>query len=211
MSINKYLCPIKEGDIKDIPTHSSLHVGNLRNSVDFTCNEGTEIVAARGGEVVWIKDDSNVGGLDKKYMNDGNRVVIKHDNGEYTAYEHLKYKGVTVKVGDKVEEGELVGYAGNTGYSSAPHLHFEVFKWTKKNPDPTRDFETVEVSFKRGNGKGLEQKLALVVLFGASLLFLSSNLTGNTISNLSSTTINWFGGVLLAIGLIAAFFYFKRK
>ena len=93
-----------------------------------------------------ITGDSDVYGQDKKkYWDKGNRVVIKHKNGEYTAYEHLAYKGIVVKVGQKVRKGQFIGYNGNTGYSPFPHLHFEVFN------NPVKDQSegiTLQVSFK---------------------------------------------------------------
>ena len=44
----------------------------------------------------------------------------------YTLYAHMKYGSVTVKVGDRVSRGQVIGYMGNTGYSFGAHLHFEV-------------------------------------------------------------------------------------
>lgn len=124
---NNYRLPIRKKDIEEISNESIAHIGKLKNSLDFDCPEGTPIYAALGGVVVWLKNDSKVTGTTKKYWDLGNRIVIKHKNDEYTAYEHLKYKGARVKVGDKVRKGDLIGYSGNTGYSMGPHLHFEIF------------------------------------------------------------------------------------
>ena len=144
---NKYVLPIKKGKFDRIDrTSSPAHVGKLEHSVDFICKEGTEIIASLEGEVVWVKDDSNKGGPDKIYWNDGNRIEIKHANGEYTAYEHLRYKGAEVGVKDRVKTGQRIGYSGKTGYTFTfgPHLHFEVFRITGPNEE---DFETLEVEF----------------------------------------------------------------
>ncbi|MDZ4838859.1 MAG: M23 family metallopeptidase [Bacteroidota bacterium] len=54
----------------------------------------------------------------------GNCIVVRHYNGLETLYGHLSWR--RVKVGDVVRSGELIGYGGNTGRSSGPHLHFEV-------------------------------------------------------------------------------------
>jgi len=141
-SKNIYIIPIEREKIRKISKKESpAHVGKLKNSVDFLCKEETPIHAALNGEVVWIKDDSKIGGPNKKYWNDGNRIVIKHKNGEYSAYEHLRYKGVIVKVGDKIKQGQLIAYSGNTGFTFAPHLHFEVFHFT--GPNKEEDFETL--------------------------------------------------------------------
>ena len=67
----------------------------------------------------------------------GNYVKIKHDNGMYTLYAHLKYGSVTVKNGQRVTKGQVIGYMGNTGYSSGAHLHFEVRGTNDVYTDPT--------------------------------------------------------------------------
>ena len=143
--INNYRLPIKRGHIKEWSKKSSpAHIGKLKHSLDFGCDEGTLIVAALGGIVVWVKNNSQIGGPNKKYWNDGNRIVIKHSNGEYTAYEHLKYRGARVRVGQKVKKRQPIGFSGNTGYSFGPHLHFEVFN---KPDDVESEGTTLLVSF----------------------------------------------------------------
>jgi murein DD-endopeptidase MepM/ murein hydrolase activator NlpD len=145
-SKNKYSLPIKEGEFKKINISSPAHIGKLEHAIDFTCDEGTLIHAALDGEVVFVRDNSNVGGRDmKKYWRKGNRIVIKHKNKEYSAYEHLRYRGAKVKVGEQVKTGQLIGYSGNTGYTFGPHLHFEVFHFI--GPDKDEDYETLEVKF----------------------------------------------------------------
>ncbi|MGA2130463.1 MAG: M23 family metallopeptidase [Candidatus Pacearchaeota archaeon] len=145
-SKNQYSFPIKKKDVsKILSKEPPAHTGKLENAVDFLCKEGTPVFAALDGEVVWVKNNSNIGGPDKKYWNDGNRIVIRHINEEFTGYEHLKYKGVLVKVGERVKRGQLIGYSGNTGFTFAPHLHFEVFHFT--GPNKEEDFETLKVRF----------------------------------------------------------------
>ena len=143
--VNKYKLPIRTKDIiKESSDTSPAHKGKLKHSVDFDCDEGTKIYAAAGGTVVWLKNDSNEGGNHRRYWFKGNRIVIKHKNSEYTAYEHLRYKGAVVKVGQKVRKGQFIGYSGNTGYSLVPHLHFEVFN--KPDSDESEG-TTLEVTF----------------------------------------------------------------
>jgi hypothetical protein len=107
------------------------HKGRSKYAVDFAMSEGSEVIAARGGVVIKTKSSSNVGGYDKKYSAHGNYITIYHNDGTFGLYYHLKKGGVVVKVGQKVKKGQLIGYSGNTGYSSGPHLHFAVFKATK--------------------------------------------------------------------------------
>ena len=57
---------------------------------------------------------------------DGNHVVIDHGNGVYTFYAHLQKGSIEVEVGDRVRAGDGLGLLGNTGNSSAPHMHFHV-------------------------------------------------------------------------------------
>jgi len=91
---------------------------------------GTKIYAARDGVVVQTKSDSNKGGGSKEFAKYGNFVTIEHDDHTLATYYHLKQYGVVVKVGQRVSRGSFLGYSGNTGFSTGPHLHFAVFKTT---------------------------------------------------------------------------------
>ena len=104
------------------------HKGSSKYAVDFMMKEGTKIYAARSGVVVRTKSDSNRGGFSKEFASSGNYITIAHSDDTFATYYHLKRGGVAVKVGDKVNRGDHIGYSGNTGYSSGPHLHFAVFK-----------------------------------------------------------------------------------
>ncbi|QNM87018.1 M23 family metallopeptidase [Polaribacter pectinis] len=102
-----------------------------RYAIDIKMNVGQEICAMREGIVIRIKSDSNIGGSSKKYLNDANMIFIFHDDGTFAQYAHLKKNGVLVKVGDTIKKGQLIGYSGNTGMSTEPHLHFVIYKPTK--------------------------------------------------------------------------------
>ncbi len=93
---------------------------------------GTAICAAREGKVVRVRFDSYKGGLNWKYFNDGNHIVIEHSDGSVALYWHLKQNGVTVTLGDIVQKGQLIGYSGNTGYTAFPHLHFQLLDKNRK-------------------------------------------------------------------------------
>lgn len=103
-----------------------------RYAIDFKMNIGQTICAIKDGFVIAIKEDSNKGGRNRKYINDGNYVILYHQDGLFTQYVHLKKDGVIVKKGDSVKKGQPIAYSGNTGMSTEPHLHFGVFKLTPK-------------------------------------------------------------------------------
>ncbi len=113
------------------------HKGRSKYAIDFAMKEGTKIYASRGGTVIKTKSDSNIGGKAKKFASYGNYVTIAHDDGTMATYYHLKKNGVTVRVRDKVQRGAHIGYSGNTGYSSGPHLHFAVFSATSARATQT--------------------------------------------------------------------------
>lgn len=100
-------------------------------AVDFNMAEGTPIVAARGGVVVQTIDQFTQGANDPALVHQANSIRIQHADGTHGSYAHLMHQGVAVKVGQQVQAGEVIGYAGSTGYSSGPHLHFAVSRVIK--------------------------------------------------------------------------------
>lgn len=81
------------------------------------------ITAHSEGTVVAVRNNYKTN--DKYGSSYGNYVKIKH-NGYYTLYAHMKCNSVTVRVGQKVSKGQVIGYMGNTGHSFGAHLHFEL-------------------------------------------------------------------------------------
>lgn len=91
-------------------------VTSNHTGIDLAVAKGTPIRSAKYGTVI-------TAGWSNTY---GNYVIIKHSDGYQTLYAHMtKY---TVKKGQVVNQGELIGYVGSTGYSTGPHLHFSVYK-----------------------------------------------------------------------------------
>lgn len=102
------------------------HRGRL--GLDFKMKTGSPITAARSGVVVALQEGNTKGGASSKYFRQANSVTIRHSDGSHSSYGHLKHNGVVVSVGDTVQQGQLIAYSGNTGYSALPHLHFSVFR-----------------------------------------------------------------------------------
>ncbi len=98
--------------------------GRLHKGVDIATTKGTPIYAVKSGTV--ISSGWNSGGY-------GYLVKINHGNGIVTAYAHCSE--LYVKVGQEVKQGQTIAAVGSTGYSTGPHLHFEVIKnGTHVNP-----------------------------------------------------------------------------
>lgn len=104
------------------------HRGASRYAVDFAMPVGTPIHAARNGIVIDLVERHDKGGPSRRYSKFANFITIEHSDGTTGEYYHLKQNGVVVKLGDNVKTGQLIGYSGNTGFSSLPHLHFAVYR-----------------------------------------------------------------------------------
>jgi murein DD-endopeptidase MepM/ murein hydrolase activator NlpD len=144
IAINKYKLPVPKNLLQRIDrTSSPAHMGKLRNSIDFIVDEDTPVLAAGDGMVIFVKDDSNIGGPNPVYWIHTNFIVIMHSNGEYSRYDHLSYNSSKVMVGQRVSAGEEIARVGMTGYTYLPHLHFQVFVATGINL--WTDFETLKV------------------------------------------------------------------
>ena len=88
----------------------------IHRGVDIsTWRQGDPIVATADGQVIFV-------GYDRDGF--GNNLIIRHRHGFFTRYAHLL--SFRVRVGQRVQQGEVIGYLGNTGLSTGPHLHYEV-------------------------------------------------------------------------------------
>ena len=122
--------PVANKDLKRMASgygyriHPIYKTRKMHYGMDFSAKIGTEIYATGDGVVSKVK---------RSKRGYGNYVKINHGYGYETLYAHMsKY---IVKKGQKVKRGEVIGYVGNTGISTAPHLHYEVRKDNKKiNP-----------------------------------------------------------------------------
>ncbi len=105
-------------------THPIYKTQEFHPGMDFASEQGTPIYSTGDGMI--IRADNLAQGY-------GNHVVIDHGFGYQTLYGHMSK--IAVKINQKVIRGQLIGYVGSTGLSTAPHLHYEVIKNNEKvNP-----------------------------------------------------------------------------
>lgn len=102
------------------------------NAIDFALDIGDEVFSAREG-VVFNKVEHNDKSCKSESCNlYNNYITLYHEDGTFAEYTHLKKNGVIVNVGDKISKGDLIGYSGNTGWTTGPHLHFVVYQVNKE-------------------------------------------------------------------------------
>lgn len=118
--------PITNKDLKRTASgwgyriHPIYKVRKMHWGMDFTAPVGTPVYATGNGKV------TEISGTVDGYTEFGLYVKLNHDYGYETVYAHLsKYN---VKVGQEVKRGDIIGFVGNSGASTAPHLHYEVHK-----------------------------------------------------------------------------------
>jgi murein DD-endopeptidase MepM/ murein hydrolase activator NlpD len=97
-----------------------------RHAVDFEMPIGTPVHAARDGLVVEVTEHHHQGGNDPALDELGNELVVYHADGSVARYTHFRPHGISVDVGQRIRRGQRIGFSGNTGFSSDPHLHFQV-------------------------------------------------------------------------------------
>ncbi|MCJ7448538.1 MAG: M23 family metallopeptidase [Bacteroidales bacterium] len=104
--------------------HPIYKITKFHAGMDFTAPSGTEIYVTGDGVVAAVQSSQR--GL-------GNHIIINHSYGYTSIYAHLDR--FNVRVGQKVQRGDVIGFVGNTGSSVAPHLHYEI-KLNGVNVDP---------------------------------------------------------------------------
>lgn len=123
-----WLLPVPAGSYRVSSTfgmrlHPVLGYTRMHNGVDLGCAQGTAIYASRSGKVTIATYSSSA----------GNYVSINHGDGWNSVYMHMTHYIVTV--GQYVNQGQVIGYVGSTGYSTGPHLHFGIsYNGTYVNP-----------------------------------------------------------------------------
>jgi murein DD-endopeptidase MepM/ murein hydrolase activator NlpD len=109
--------------------HPVLGTHKMHDGVDFAAACGTDVHAAAAGTVVAVESNSA----------SGNRVKVDHGDGVITGYYHLS--AFKASVGDKVEQGDVVGKVGSTGRSTGCHLHFAKMDESGAYSDPMSLFK----------------------------------------------------------------------
>lgn len=159
-------------DWERINDDDRLVTGDLSDPASYVIY-GDDVLAVADGEVVAAVDrfeDQVPGALPQGLAfdeADGNHVILRIADGIYVLYAHLRQGSVTVVAGDRVHRGQVIGAVGNTGNTSAPHLHlhvmdgpsalssdglpyvFERFALTATNPIGTEDFDLAEATGSR--------------------------------------------------------------
>ena len=124
-----YLMPLRGSARIDQGFEGSFshHDAQNRYALDFAADVGTPVHAARAGIVMQAEAGfRRSGSRDARDAQRANFIRILHDDGSMALYGHLAVDGVQVQLGQQVAQGERIGRSGNTGYSTAPHLHFVV-------------------------------------------------------------------------------------
>jgi murein DD-endopeptidase MepM/ murein hydrolase activator NlpD len=115
--------PVNNADLKRLSSFYGYRIdpiykiNKFHAGVDFSAPRGTPIYASGSGKIVKTSKGS------RGY---GNTVLIDHGFGYQTFYAHIQ--NIKVKAGEEIKRGQIIGTVGNTGKSTAPHLHYEVRK-----------------------------------------------------------------------------------
>lgn len=123
------------------------HRGAERFTLDFGMPAGTGVHAAREGLVALVEESHPVGCGREECGRFANFVVVLHEDGTTGEYFHLETGSAVVRPGERVRRGQLLARSGNTGFSTAPHLHFGVYRM-----DPDGGTESVAVRFATRGG-----------------------------------------------------------
>ncbi len=109
---------IRIGSFYGYRTHPIMRIRHMHEGLDLTAPTGTPVYASGDGVVLGVERGRGRRGY-------GNMIVIDHEvNGITTRYAHLS--SINVKEGERVKRGQKIGAVGNTGLSTAPHLHYEI-------------------------------------------------------------------------------------
>ncbi len=145
-----YLLPFPVGKSYMVTQSYCNPTGTHNNQLayDFKMPVGVEILAARAGTVVDVRDDQpDIGTME--YYGRENYVFILHEDGTVGFYAHLQQDSVIVMVGDHVDAGHKIALSGNSGSTGQkPHLHFGVYAFW-----PNTEGYGISVNFRNAQGE----------------------------------------------------------
>lgn len=98
--------------------HPILHKIKAHNGVDYAAKRNTPIMASGDGVISFLGRQSGY----------GRTIEIKHGGNIKTLYAHLEKFENKLKVGNKIKQGDIIGYVGDSGQATGPHLHFEFWQ-----------------------------------------------------------------------------------
>ncbi|MEK7501549.1 MAG: peptidoglycan DD-metalloendopeptidase family protein [Patescibacteria group bacterium] len=101
--------------------NAQIYGGKGHNGIDLRASIGTPIKVSLSGTVVGMSNTDAIPGC----YSYGKWIMVKHQNGLSTLYAHLSLQSVSI--GQSVTTGQIIGYSGNTGYTTGPHLHYGVY------------------------------------------------------------------------------------
>ena len=104
------------GDYPISQGYGETYTSAFHTGIDYACPLNTKILASGGGTVMFCGWDST---------GYGNCVILQHRDGKATLYAHLASFTIGLGIGQKLVQGEVIGFSGSTGNSTGPHLHFE--------------------------------------------------------------------------------------
>lgn len=123
-----YYLPYSEGEAyRVMQGYNGNFSHNGQNALDFDMPLGTSVISSRDGVVIKVVDINDKGCPEEECKKYNNSIIIYHNDGTFAEYAHIKQNGAKVKVGERINKGQVLAESGNVGWSSDPHLHFEVY------------------------------------------------------------------------------------
>jgi len=148
----KFGIPFRDAPIiiVDAPYHREQE--DLKHCIDFFLPQGTPLCAIQSGIVIACEDRYSKTFNDPRHAHKANRVIIRHDDGQWSIYAHLQHHSINIILWQQVKKGEIIARSGQTGYATYPHLHFGLYN---------KEDENIEVMFDQKLGKTISLQRAI--------------------------------------------------